>query len=192
MTAVKIINRKMEDYTRVTDVLFPFSGLRNIDPHILQNAADRGTKVHEICDALINDLGVFEINGQIQGYIDSFYKWLPEKNFIERPDRFYCDELMLTGECDAIYKDQDGLHLVDFKTSANEGKTWKLQGSAYYYLAKQAGYDIKTIEFVKLSKDGKKPKVYIYDCEWETYLKCLEIYRLFFKPGSEENPLDYL
>jgi len=184
--------KKIEDYTRVTSVLFPFSGLRNIDPHILKNAADRGTKVHEICDALINDLGVFDIQDSIQGYIDSLKQWLPEKEFIQKPNRFYCNKHMLTGECDAIYKDDTGLHLIDFKTSVNESKTWKLQGSAYYYLAHQAGYDIKTIEFVKLSKEGKKPKVYIYEPDWDMFYKCLEVYRFFYKDNKEENVLDYM
>ena len=179
------------EYTRVTDVLFPLSGLRNIDPTILKNAAERGTKVHNICDAVIDGLGIGKIDQALFGYVESFNQWLP-KHFIEKPKRFFCDEHKITGECDAIYEESDGLVLVDFKTPANESKTWKLQGSAYSYLAKQSGYDIKRIEFVKLSKTGSKPKVFVYEEDFDMFLKCLDIYRYFFNKNLDENPLDYL
>ena len=68
-------------YTRVTEVLAPFSGMDKIPPEILQRASERGTKVHEICDAIISGMGCPEIQDNLQGYIDSFKKWgfwLPE------------------------------------------------------------------------------------------------------------------
>lgn len=181
----------MNGYLRVTDILFPFSGLKNIDPVILQNAADRGTLVHEICTGIMENLGCFHenIDEKIIGYVNSFLTW-SEKDFIKRPDRFYCDKLMLTGECDGIYKDGDDLVLFDLKTSANESKTWRLQGSAYTYLAKECGIDIKRIEFIKLSKEGKPPKIYCYEYDFEMFMKCYDVYKYFFKPGNVENPLD--
>jgi len=187
---LKIEKNKIK-YTRVTDVLFPLSGLKNIPPDILKNAAERGTKVHEFCDAIMQDLGFFPCDQKIGKYIESFMKWL-SKEFIPRPDRFYCDELRLTGECDAIYRDEGGLVLVDIKTPVNESKTWMLQGSAYSYLAKKAGYDIKRIEFVQLSKDGKEPKVYVYDADMTLFIKCLEIYRYFNLGATDVNPYDYI
>ena len=183
--------KDLSKYTRVTDVLFPLSGLKNIDPQILKNAAERGTKVHEICDAIISDMGMPSIDGQIIGYINSFNQWMP-KHFIEKPERFFCDDYMISGECDGIYEDEEGLVLVDLKTPANESKTWKLQGSAYSYLAKKAGYNISRIEFVKLSKEGKAPKVFSYVEDFDLFLKCLEVYRYFYKKGEEVNPLDYI
>jgi len=183
--------KDINDYTRVTEVLFPLSGLKSIDATILKNAAERGRKVHVICDAIIENLGTGPIEEYIQPYIDSFNEWIP-KDFIEKPKRFFCDEYKITGECDAIYKDSDGLVLVDFKTPVNESKTWKLQGSAYSYLAKKVGYNIKRIEFIKLSKTGAKPKVYVYEEDFGMFLKCLEVFKYFFKNSKDENPLDYL
>jgi len=184
---------EIKDYIRVTDVLFPFSGLKSIDPLILQRAAERGTKVHEIIEAIIEGLGTPVITPDVDGYITSFQKWMPKK-FVQKPERFFCNDLMLTGECDGIYDDEegDGLVLVDFKTPVNESKTWRLQGSAYAYLARKAGYEIKRIEFVKLSKTGSAPKVYIYEEDFEMYLKCLDVYKMFYKNVQEENPLDYI
>lgn len=184
--------KDINDYIRVTDVLFPFSGLKNIPTQILQNAAERGTKVHEICDAIINNIGFCDIEERFKGYIESFNRFFINKDFIQKPERFFCENYKITGECDAIYKDKDGLVLVDIKTSASEGKTWNLQGSAYSSLAKAEGYDIKRIEFVKLCKAGKEPKVFLYEENFDTFLKCLEIYKLFFKDQSEENILEYM
>lgn len=182
---------KEKEYTRVTDVLYPFSGLTHIDSHILKNAADRGTKIHEICDAIINEIGTVQLNPDFSGYIVSFKKWAEHKEFLEKPARFYCDKYMLTGECDGIYKNSSGITLFDIKTSAKEGKTWKLQGSAYAYLARLKGININEIVFVKLDKKGAKPEVFVYEEDFETYKKCMDLYRYFFT-GSQPSYLDYL
>lgn len=184
--------REFKDYVRVTDVLYPLTGLNKVDPNILKNAADRGTKVHEICDALLNDLGIYELDNKLQGYIESFATWYPSKKFIDKPARFYCDKYMITGECDAIYEGEEGLVLVDIKTPVNESKTWKVQGSAYSYLAKINGYDIKKIEFVKLSKEGKPPTIYQYEEDFPLFLKCLDIYNHFHKNFKDDTGIDYL
>ncbi len=182
-------------YIRVTDVLFPVSGLGKIDPIILQRAADRGTLVHKYCDsvpsALKEGFGVNVLEDNARPYVESFIKWLP-REFIAKPPRFYCDELLITGECDAIYKEDGALVLVDYKTSAKESKTWRLQGSAYCYMARKAGYDIKRLEFVKLSKTGKAPEVFVYEEDFNMFLKCLEIYKYFFHGQIAENNSDYL
>lgn len=181
-----------DEYIRVTDVLFPFSGLRSIPPHILQNAQERGTKVHEICDAIMNDLGTIDISPELNGYISSFSKWTEGKVFFKRPPRFYCDKYKITGEVDGLYINEDGsLTLFDIKTPASEGKTWSLQGSAYFHLATQADYPISKIEFIQLSKIGYDPKIYSYKPNFELFLKCLEIYKIFFK-DQKNNENDYL
>ncbi len=180
-----------EGYTRITTPLYHFSGLSKIDPEVLSRAALRGSKVHEICDAIIEGLGIPAFDDEISGYIDSFISW-NDKHFIQKPERFYCDEYMITGECDGIYEEEDGLVLVDFKTPLNESKTWMLQASAYMYLAKKSGYDIKRIEMVKICKKGNPPKVYVYEPNFELYLSCLFVYEYFYKNAQEENVLDYL
>jgi hypothetical protein len=173
--------KEFETYLRVTDVLFPFSGLGQIDSLILQRAAERGTKVHAICDAIIQGIGYPEPEESILGYVESYLCWNQDKNWFPKPDRFFCDTLGITGECDAVYRENGNMVLVDFKTSSQESKTWKLQGSAYAYLARKNGYTIDRIEFVKLEKGGKPAKVFVYEEDFEMFLKCLEIYKYFFK-----------
>lgn len=196
------------NYTRVTEVLYPFSNLGKIDPTVVKKAADRGTVVHMLCDGIISGVGAFEAKSllnycsgeedreqekfKIDGFMKSFMQWQEDKSFLEKPERFHCDKYMITGECDAIYQDDDGLVLVDFKCPVSESKTWALQGSAYSYLAKVAGHPISRIEFIKLDRTGKRPKVFVYKEDFGMFLKCLELYRHFFKSGDEPNVLDYL
>lgn len=181
-----------EGYLRVTQVLSIFSGLHKIDPEVLSRAAERGTQVHNIIEAQEGGLGVDEIPSHLQGYIDSYEEWAFDKDFIGKPDRFYCDDLKITGELDAIYKEGNNLVLVDYKTPERESKTWKMQATAYAYLARKSGYNISRIEFVKLSKIGKEPKVFTYEEDLPLFLKMLECYRYFFKDTDEKNILDLI
>jgi len=179
-------------YLRVTTILYPFSGLKGIDPSVLASAAERGTKVHEIIDAFEEGIGLFELELALKGYFESYTKWATGKKFLKKPERFYCDVLKITGEIDAMYKDGKDLVIVDYKTPVRESKTWAMQATAYSYLAKQSGYDIKRVEFVKLDKTSKEPKIYVYEEDMDTFKKVLDCYKYFFKEKNEENILDYV
>lgn len=179
-----------EGYTRVTEPLFFCSSIRAVDPAVLQRAANRGTRVHEVIAAMINGLGAC-ITDDISGYIESYIKW-GEKDSVIIPERCFCDEHKITGEADAIYKEGDKFILVDFKTPAKESSTWNLQLSAYAYLLRKSGYKIDAIEAVKLDKGGKSPKIYRYPDKFEQYLECLHVYRYFHEGKEPEDYLDYL
>lgn len=182
----------MLEHTRVTEVLRPFSGLDKIPEAILKNAAERGSRVHEICDAIIEGIGYPEIiETEIEGYINSFMQWYP-KDFVDKPERFFCDKHMITGECDAMYKEGGKLVLVDFKTPQKKSLSWPLQLSAYKYLAEQSGYDVDYIEVVRLKKDGKAPEVIRYEDTKELFFRCLSVYRYFYSDDNQESYLDYL
>jgi len=176
------MSKPKEGYTRVTTVLSPFSGLGQVPADILQRAADRGTAVHVLCDAYIQGLGIPAAASNIQGYYSSFEKWAEGKTFYPTPGRFYDDDRMLTGECDCVIETEGGCVLVDFKTSAKEGKTWPLQGCAYVELARKEGWNLIGIHFVKLQKDGSEPEVFIYDYNKHLpmWSMCFEVYKEFF------------
>lgn len=178
MTAIR------DGYYRVTEIIEVYSKMHLINPNVLENAKVRGNEVDLACKMLINGIDPLHLDEEYQGYLDSFKAWSEGKEFIPNPGRFYCDKLMLTGECDAIYKSDTGLVLIDIKTPAAESKSWPLQGAAYCYLAREIGLDIKSIEFVRLIKEGKPAKVYTYEYEknWELFKKALELYQYFFKP----------
>ncbi len=171
----------IEDYTRVTEVLYPFSGLVDIDQAVVNNAANRGTRVHEICESIVKGFGAWNLDDDIKGYVESFQQWYQNIDVVCIEERFYCKDLMITGKVDLIIKTDVGNVILDLKTSYRPSKTWALQGSAYAYLANKAGYDIKGIQFLHLKKDGSKPKIFEYENEFEMYKKCLDVYRYFYE-----------
>lgn len=174
-------------FTRVTDVLSPYSGLEKVDKEILARAADRGTRVHAACEALMMDLGNWSIEEDIQGYLISFEKWwsLGHK-VLSIEQRFYCSELLITGQVDVIIETELGAVVLDLKTPQRPSKTWPLQGSAYAYLARKSGYNVQGIQFLQLDKHGEEPTLHIYDDQFEMFKKCLDIYNHFFKKKTPQ------
>ncbi len=171
-----------ESYLRVTQVLYPFSGLEKINADIVAYAAERGTKVHKICESIISGLGEFGIDDETWGYVESFKKWWGlGHEVIEMEKRFWCDEFQITGQVDLIINTPEGLTIVDLKTSSKPSKTWKAQGQAYSYLARKAGYNIQKVQFLHLNKHGKEPKIIEYDNEYCFFFSILQVYNYFFK-----------
>lgn len=170
-----------ETYTRVTNILYPFSGLDKINPDIVAYAAERGTKVHKICEGIIQGLGEIGVDDETWGYVESFKRWWNEGvDVVALEKRFWDDDLFLTGQVDIIVNTPEGLSIVDIKTSSRPSKTWKAQGSAYAYLAKKAGYDIKRIQFLHLNKHGKEPKVYEYPVDDGFFLSIFLVWKYFY------------
>jgi hypothetical protein len=176
-----IEQKSRENYLRVTNVLYPFSGLQHIDADVLANAAERGTKVHRICEGIMFGLGEIGTDEATWGYVESFKKWWAQGiDVVLMEERFWDDDIELTGQVDIIVKTKEGLAVVDLKTSSKPSATWAAQGSAYAYLAKKAGYDIKKIYFLHLNKHGKEPKVFEYPVDDSFFLSVYRIYKHFF------------
>lgn len=175
-------DKARENYIRVTNVLYPFSGLQAIDADVVANAARRGTKVHKICEAIASGLGEVGIDDESWGYVESFKRWWSKGiDIAEMERRFWDDELRITGQVDFITKTEEGFAVVDIKTSSRPSNTWQCQGSAYAYLAKNAGYDVRSIQFLHLNKHGKEPKVYEYPVDDSLFFSVLRTYRHFYE-----------
>jgi len=170
-----------ENYIRVTHVLYPFSGLEKIDPEIVAHAAERGTKVHKICEGIIQGLGEISVDDETKPYVESFKKWWEKGHevlFMER--RFWCDDIGITGQVDLILNTAEGLAIVDLKTSSQPSKTWPAQGSAYAYLAKKSGLDIKKIFFLHLLRTGNEARVYDYPIDDSFFLSIYRVWKHFY------------
>lgn len=174
-------SNEFNGYTRVTEVLYPFSGLGKIDPQIVQNAADRGTRVHQICEGIISGIGEWAVDDSVAGYVDSFKSWWAEgHDVISMEERFFDHGLRITGKADVIIRTPKGCTIIDFKTSSKESKTWALQGSAYAKMAIASGYAITDIAFIHLQKDGSLPRIYHYENQWDLFVQCLNVYNYFY------------
>lgn len=171
-----------DSYRRITSILYPFSGLSKIDPEVLLNAAKRGTKVHQICEAIISGIGEFGVEEELEGYVESFKKWWEKGHEVYLMEkRFWCDEHKITGQIDLILNTPEGLVIADLKTSSKPSKTWSVQGNAYAYLARINGIDIKKIIFIHLNKSGKEAKIYEYPIDESFFFSILKIYDYFFQ-----------
>lgn len=151
------------------------------------NAANRGTRVHKICEGIVSGLGEYELDPEVMGYVHSFKRWWDKGHVVvEMEKRFFCDVYKLTGQCDLIIETPYGLAIVDIKTSRAPSKTWRVQGSAYSYLAKKEGLDIKKIYFLHLCPDGGEPNLIEYEEDWDFFLACLKVWNYFFKPTKKK------
>ena len=144
-------------YTRISAVASFFSDYGDIDPDVLQNAADRGSRVHEIIEKLINNIPPDENDyiikykhgnragklDNLTGYVDSWLKLrlLQKGKFHFQEKRFYDHEHKLTGKIDALYEVTDesvvngkGLWVLDWKTSSKMEDHWKIQAGGYAHL----------------------------------------------------------
>lgn len=178
-------NITRENYQRVTSILYPFSGLEKVPKEILENAAERGTRVHHICEAIIRGLGEFDIDEVTEGYVESFKKWWEQGHTVKMiEERFWDDELKITGQVDLILEQEEGLAIVDLKTSYKPSKTWAAQGAAYAYLAKKAGLEITKIFFLHLKKDGSLPSLYEYPVDDNFFFSIHRTWEHFYKKAK--------
>lgn len=178
------MEKSTENYLRVTQILYPFSGLQFLDPEVVAHAAERGTKVHKICEGIVLGIGEIGVDEETQGYVESFKKWWGRGiKLIEMEKRFWDDKLHITGQVDFIIEEDSQLVIVDIKTSSRPSKTWAVQGAAYAYLAKNAGYSIKRIYFLHLNKTGKEPKIHEYMVDDSFFFAVFKTFIHFFNKG---------
>lgn len=174
-----------ENYTRVTKILYPFSGLEKVPAEVVKKAGIRGTKVHKICEAIVSGLGELGVDPETFGYVESFKKWWHTgQDVLMMEERFYDDDLEISGQVDLVIKTPEGLALVDLKTSYAPSNTWEVQGNAYAYLARNHKHDIRKIYFLHLNKTGKEPKIYEYAVDPTLFLAVVRAWEHFFK-GSD-------
>lgn len=175
-------------YNRVTEILYPFSGMKYVDAEVLENACVRGTKVHKACEAIVGGMDGWNMPEELNGYITSFRDWWGKgKDVVSVEERFHCDKFRITGQVDLIIREPEGCFIVDLKTSKAESKSWLLQGSAYSYLAKQKGYDVSSIMFLKLDRDGKPPRPYFYEEDFGLFKQTMNVWRYFYGKKDERN-----
>lgn len=143
----------MNGYVRVSEILKRFSDYSDVDPVMLEEKAKIGTNVHQAIIAdCAGDFVLFETD-RAQAYFESYKLWSKMDNIeIKQVPRLYCDQYMITGECDGLWK---GHRLLDWKCSASPSeKVWNMQAHFYWYLLCQNGYDVdKNMFWINLGHD---------------------------------------
>lgn len=59
-------------YVSVTEILRPYTKLDKIDPVVLANAADSGTRVHKWCTMYAMNMLFGEVDEDCKGYVEAF------------------------------------------------------------------------------------------------------------------------
>ena len=147
---------------RVTEILAPYQNFSGIPPDVLSHASERGTLVHKICAIHAKGLPwLLDITSECQGYVDSFKDWF--KNMVQKvvfvEKRLTDKDLGFSGQIDLLVRLKSGkVALIDLKTPAAIGKTWRMQLAAYAYLARKER-TVDQVGSLRLSKDGAVGKV---------------------------------
>ena len=177
-----------EGFIRVTSVLSPFNDFSMIEPSVLKNAADRGTRVHHFCELYAKNLLIESVDEDCKPYVESFIGWfdsyVDEVLLIE--ERLYCETKLITGQIDLVctLKGSKGIHVVDIKTPQSPGKSWALQTSAYKYLIMQNYPDMMITNrgCIMLSRRGEGAKMVSYtnyEYDIDLYMGALDLYKFF-------------
>ncbi len=177
--------------TQVLSVYADFSGIR---PDVLERAAERGTKVHEICSSIAQGLFPGLIPVDLAGYVESFRKWfvlVQEVLLVE--ERLSCSVYQFTGKPDLAVKlrGDEVPRVIDLKTPLAKGKLWGAQIAGYEHLFKvKTGLDCQHSGTLRLKPDGGFPLFDEYrhsEEDLHAFLCALTAWRYFevpVKPGT--------
>jgi hypothetical protein len=150
-----------EGFSRVTDVIKRFTNFDHIDPKVLNNAADRGTRVHKFCTMYALNLLVIDPDYDCKGYVNSFIHWF-DKNVsyvVLASCRLNSAQYRLSGELDlmCVLKNGSDNVLIDLKTPREPSLSWQLQTAAYRMLLRDVmGIDVTKRMCLMLPWDGSQ------------------------------------
>lgn len=170
------------NHPRVTEIISPWAGLDKIPEDILANAANRGTRVHEICARVAAGDFVMSIDEDIRGYVQSFRKWfdIQVEEVLLSEERLNDEALGYTGQIDLVVMLKEGIvALVDLKTPTTSYPTWKMQIAAYRNLLQKEGILPERTGSLQLHPEGKTPRMKWYEdsaTDFNAFLSALNVY----------------
>lgn len=175
------------DYIRVSHLLDPWKQWKGISQDTLDFKAQIGTNVHEAINCHIIGLPVPELTDRERNYFESYLRWedLEKPIYSLTEERFYNEDLMLTGQIDGII---DGM-IIDFKTSSIAlHKQWAIQLGWYYKLAEYNSIDVIPRAFMLQLKEKAPAKKHEYEITEELIGICESLYNIYvyFNPIKKE------
>lgn len=195
----------MSTHVRVSEILAQFKDFSSIDPRVLNTKANIGTEVHHNIHMHTKGLipvydswptfnyHTSEITGwddRGEGYFRSYLKYEEAVNpfYLSMEQRFYCDDLMITGQVDAIQlNDDDQAFIIDFKCSYSvDLEMWSMQAHYYKYLTEKFGiHTADYFKFIQLKKDGSKPKIVEIKFDEEVMQRCIDEAILYWERKND-------
>ena len=130
--------------------------------YIARTAAQRGTKVHQMCEDFINNKEVNREPFLAAALFGQIEKVIAEKvdNVYAQECGLYSDKYMVAGRVDCIAEYNGELSIIDFKTSRSErnddwNESYYIQASAYAEMFEErTGHAINQIVILVVTEDG--------------------------------------
>jgi len=130
--------------------------------YIARTAAQRGTKVHHMCEDLINNKEVTREPFLAAALFGQLEKVIKEKvdNVRAQECGLYSDNYKVAGRVDCIAEYNGELSIIDFKTSRSErnddwNESYYIQASAYAEMFEErTGQSINQIVILVVTEDG--------------------------------------
>lgn len=155
----------------------------NISERILDNAADRGTRVHRAIQ-FWNQYHFRNVDDDCMGFFDAYLKFREEHaswHLLHSERQFYNKALLYAGTVDEIYQHGNEIILLDLKTPPKALlKTWAVQLGGYKAGLESQGVKVDEAYILQLFNDGHyilhptKP-------DFSTFIACYTIFN--FKEG---------
>ena len=196
-----------QEVPSVTTILNYMSDVEygGINRAVLDQAARRGSLVHEYTELIDCDYDPEEVEYEVVGYLKAYKDFLrdykPDWVMIEEP--LYCEDYGYAGTVDRIGYIDGNLCIVDIKTLASPTKMQKFTVSAQTSAYERAyGEYIGKRYALYLGKDGDYNLVDLWEYDskysynsWGMFLTCLELYKRIqrlkalkpIKKGSKNN-----
>lgn len=175
-----------KEYVRVSDIIGHLQDFSKIDPKVLDAKAKLGTNVHAAIGQLVTGEFPYLESEKAVGYLRSYERWHAEHKpqYLRMEQRLYCDNLMITGQMDAIVSVGNDQHmLIDFKCSYKPSPDiWTLQAHFYHYLCKVNSIPTSNkMTWINLQKDGGKPKILTFEYSDDIMQKCIDMAHKFWE-----------
>lgn len=160
----------------VTQLMAPLAAAvyNGINTEVLNNAADRGTEVHQAAENYAN-FGIEDISPEHRGYFDGFREWFDEVQPVVVSTEFktYHKYLIYGGTVDLLAYIHGKLYLIDYKTTASvEKMLTRVQLEAYKQALISHGIPVERKAILHLSKTGRA-RLLEYDTDdtqaWEVF-----------------------
>lgn len=150
----------------------------NINQYTLDQAADRGKRVHAATENL-DRYGEVQIDADIQPYVEAYIKWRREYNPQWTRIEYACyhPEMMFAGTLDRYGTIRGEQYIVDIKTtSTRHKKREQAQLCGYDKLAVINGLKVDKIAVLQLKNDGTY-KFEIMDKDDYLFMACYTIHK---------------
>lgn len=164
----------------VTQILKPISGYDGIPEWKLEQAAERGRKVHlatELYDG--DDLDMDSISPDILPYVEAWIRFRQSTDYevVLMETQVYSEKYGYAGTLDRLLQKKNDYYLADIKSTYDHQPTVGPQTAAYQQaLEEQLGIKIKGRLSLRVKRDGKSEVVPLKSRnDLPIFLNCLKI-----------------